>query len=82
MQNLAAKIFTVIASWDPEAKVWCGVCDDAPLAVDSPTLDELMVRATAMMLDVLPDNHPGIDPHSVVMQMLVARDALDVPVAA
>lgn len=79
---MAAKIFTVIAPWDPEAKVWCGVCDDDPLAVDYSTVDELMVKAMAMMLDVLPDDHPGIAPHSVVIQMLVAREALDVPVAA
>ncbi len=79
---MVAKIFTVIASWDREAEVWWGVCDDAPLAVDSPTLDDLMVKATAMVLDVLPDNHPGIDPRAIVIQMLVARDAMDVPAAA
>jgi hypothetical protein len=79
---MAVKIFTVIAFWDPEVNFWCGVCDDAPLAVDSPTLDELMVKAPALALDVQPDNRPGIDPRSVVMQMLIARDALDVPVAA
>jgi len=35
-----------------------------------------------MILDVLPDNHPGIDPRNVVIRGLVARDALDMPVAA
>ena len=58
-------IFTITATWDSEANVWSGHCDDIPAAADAPTLDELMDRIGAMAIDLLPDNHPGVDPSSV-----------------
>ena len=61
-------IFTVLAAWDEEASVWTGHCDDIPAATEAPTLDELMAKISAMALDVLPDNHPGIDPDSVFVR--------------
>ena len=73
-------IFTVVANWDAEAQVWSGHCDDIPAAADAPTLDELMDRIGAMTRDVLPDNHPGVDPSSVYLQLTALRDI--VPVAA
>jgi hypothetical protein len=39
--------------------------DDIPAAADAPTLDELLAKISAMTLDLLPDNHPGVDPASV-----------------
>jgi hypothetical protein len=68
-------IFTVTASWDDEALVWTGHCDDIPAAADAPTLDELMAKISAMALDVLPDNHPGVDPASVFVQITALREA-------
>jgi hypothetical protein len=68
-------IFTVTASWDDEASVWSGHCDDIPAAADAPTLDELMAKISAMALDVLPDNHPGVDPASVFVQITALREA-------
>src|SRR4030081_2602289 len=56
------KIFTISASWDSEAAVWSGHCDDIPAAADAPTLDELLAKISAMALDLLPDNHPGSIP--------------------
>ena len=61
-------IFTISAKWDADASVWSGHCDDIPAAADAPTLDELMAKISAMVLDLLPDNHPGIDPASVFVQ--------------
>ena len=68
-------IFTVSASWDEEASVWTGHCDDIPAAADAPTLDELLAKLSAMTLDLLPDNHPGVDPASVYLHITALREA-------
>jgi hypothetical protein len=68
-------IFTVSAAWDDEASVWTGHCDDIPAAADAPTLDELLAKISAMALDLLPDNHPDIDPASVFVQITAMREA-------
>ena len=67
-------IFSVTASWDEEASVWSGYCDAIPAAADAPTLDEFLERISAMALDLLPDNHPGVDPASVFVQLSVLRE--------
>ena len=67
-------IFTVAAAWDEEASLWTGHCDDIPAAAEAPTLDELMAKISAMALDLLPDNHPGVDPGSILPpQIVIAR---------
>jgi hypothetical protein len=68
-------IFTITADWDEEASVWAGHCDDIPAAADAPTLDELLAKISAMALDLLPDNHPGIDPASLFLQITALREA-------
>jgi len=68
-------IFTVSAAWDVEAALWTGHCDDIPAAAEAPTLDELIAKISAMALDVLPDNHPGVDPDSVFVQITALREA-------
>ena len=68
-------IFTVSAVWDEEASVWSGHCDDIPAAADAATLDELLAKISAMALDLLPDNHPGVDPSSVFVQITALREA-------
>ena len=68
-------IFTVTASWDGEASVWSGYCDAIPAAADAPTLDELLVKMSAMALDLLPDNHPDADPASLYLQITALREA-------
>jgi hypothetical protein len=68
-------IFTISAVWDADASVWSGHCDDIPAAADAPTLDELMAKISAMALDLLPDNHPGVDPASVFVQITALREA-------
>lgn len=66
-------IFTISAIWDEEASVWSGHCDDIP--ADAPTLDELLAKISAMALDLLPDNHPELDPASVFLQITALREA-------
>lgn len=68
-------IFTISATWDAEASVWSGHCDDIPAAADAPTLDELLDKISAMTLDLLPDNHPGVDPASLFLQITALREA-------
>jgi hypothetical protein len=63
------EIFTISAAWDDEASVWSGHCDDIPAAADAATLDELLSKISAMTLDLLPDNHPGVDPASLFLQI-------------
>ena len=74
-------IFTVTAVWDAEASVWSGHCDDIPAAADAPTLDELLARISAMALDLLPDNHPEVDPSAVFVQITALREAEPAAVA-
>ena len=62
-------IFTISAVWDEEASVWSGHCDDIPAAADAPTLDQLLEKISAMALDLLPDNHPDVDPQSMMLQI-------------
>ena len=68
-------IFTISAAWDDEAAVWVGHCDDIPAAADAPTLDALLDKISSMALDLLPDNHPGVDPASLFLQITALREA-------
>ena len=68
-------IFTISAVWDDQAAVWSGHCDEIPAAADAPTLDELLAKMTAMTLDLLPDNHPDVDPATVFLQITALREA-------
>jgi hypothetical protein len=68
-------IFTISAVWDADASVWSGHCDDIPAAADAPTLDGLLEKISVMALDLLPDNHPEIDPTSLFLQITALREA-------
>jgi hypothetical protein len=68
-------IFTVSATWDAEASVWSGHCDDIPAAADAPSLDQLLDKIASMALDLLPDNHPGLAPDSLFLQITALREA-------
>jgi len=68
-------IFTISAAWDEEASVWTGHCDEIPAAADAPTLDELLAKISAMALDLLPDNHPHVDPAALFLQITALREA-------
>ncbi len=67
-------IFNISAAWDYEALVWSGHCDDIPAAADAPTLDGLLAKMSSMALDLLPDNHPGVEPASVYLQINALRE--------
>jgi Domain of unknown function (DUF1902) len=69
-------IFTISAVWDKEASVWAGHCDAIPAAAASPSLDGVLDKIKAMALDVLPDNHPGVSPDNVYIQITAMREAV------
>jgi hypothetical protein len=69
MPTIRPTIFTVSALWDDEAGVWMGSCDAIPASAEGTTLDELLARMSAMTVDVLPDNHPDLDPAGVFLQI-------------
>ncbi len=68
-------VFAISAMWDEEAAVWSGSCDALPAAADAPTLDELLDKISAMALDLLPDNYPGLAPSNVFFQISTLREA-------
>ena len=68
-------IFTISATWDQEASVWSGHCDDIPVAATAPTLDGLLEKISAMALDLLPDNYPEVAPEPVFLQIIALREA-------
>jgi hypothetical protein len=68
-------IFAISAMWDAGASVWTGHCDEIPAAADAATLDELFAKISAIALDLLPDNHPDVDPASVFLQLTALREA-------
>jgi hypothetical protein len=40
----------------------------------APTLDELLAKILALALDLLPDNHPDVDPASLYLQITALRE--------
>jgi Domain of unknown function (DUF1902) len=70
-----ALIFSISAAWDQEAVVWRGHCDDILDAADAPTLHGLLAKIFIMALDLLPDNHTGVEPGSVYLQHNGLREA-------
>lgn len=47
-----------------------GIATTSPL----PLAHGLLAKISAMALDLLPDNHPGVDPESLVLQITVLRE--------
>jgi len=60
-------IFAVATAWNSEASVWPGHCDDIPGAADAAAPDELLTKISSMARDLLPDNHPSVDPANVYL---------------
>ena len=48
--------YTVSVNWDEEAGVWCAVCDDIPLALESNSFDALIERVKVAALEILEMN--------------------------
>jgi len=39
--------------WDADAKVWCAICDDIPLALESGSFDALIERVKIAAPEIL-----------------------------
>ena len=45
--------YDVDVRWDDEAGVWCAVCDDIPLAMESNSFDALLERVKTAAHEIL-----------------------------
>ena len=47
------KEYTINLFWDDEASVWCAICDEIPLSLESGSLDLLIERVRIVAPDIL-----------------------------
>ena len=45
--------YNIDVNWDEEAGVWCAVCDDIPLALESNSFDALIVKVKIAAYETL-----------------------------
>jgi len=48
--------YNIEVNWDDEAGVWCAVCDDIPLAMESNSFDALIARVKIAAPEILEMN--------------------------
>jgi hypothetical protein len=48
--------YTIVITWDSEAAVWCAVCDDIPIALESGSFDILVERVKSAAPELLEMN--------------------------
>ena len=48
--------YNIDVNWDAEAGVWCAICDDIPLAMESNSFDALIARVKIAALEILEMN--------------------------
>jgi hypothetical protein len=67
--------YTILLTWDDEARVWVAVNDDIPIALNSASLDELIERvrlAAPEMLEMNGKPYKGIPLHFKADRIVVA----------
>ena len=67
--------FTIAAAWDDEAEAWTGHCETSQPLLTRRHATSCWQKISATALDLLPDNHPGVDPESVYLQLTALREA-------
>ncbi len=45
--------YDIAVNWDGEAGVWCAVCDEIPLALESNSFDALVVKVKQVAREIL-----------------------------
>jgi len=45
--------YEIEVTWDSEAGVWCAICDEIPLAMESNSFDALIVKAKIAAMEIL-----------------------------
>ena len=53
--------YDVNVNWDEEAGVWCAVCDNIPLALESNSFDALIERVKIAAFEILELNGKAND---------------------
>ena len=48
--------YIIDIKWDDEAGVWCAICDDIPLALESNSFDALIEKVKTVAYEVLEMN--------------------------
>ena len=48
--------YNIDVSWDETAGVWCAVCDDIPLALESNSFDALIEKVKTVAYEILEIN--------------------------
>ena len=64
--------YTIAMTWDSDAAVWCAVCDDIPIALESSSFDALVERVKAATPELLEMN--GADPDCVLHFVAERKD--------
>ncbi len=49
--------YDIAVQWDDEAGVWCAICDEIPLALESNSLDALILKVKVAAQEVLELNN-------------------------
>jgi hypothetical protein len=66
--------YIITMTWDNEASVWCAVCDDIPIALESGSFDALVERVKVAAPEMLQMN--GADPKCTLKFMAERRDGV------
>ena len=53
--------YTININWDEPAGVWCAVCDDIPLALESNSFDALIDKVKIVAYEILEINQKLTD---------------------
>ena len=67
-------IFMISCVWDDDFEFGAGTATTFRRLPTRARLDELLAKISAMALDLLPDNHPGVDPSSLFLEVTALRD--------
>ena len=45
--------YNIDVNWDDEAGVWCAICDEIPIALESHSFDALVERVKVVAIEIL-----------------------------
>ena len=66
--------YVINMTWDNEVKVWCAVCDEVPLALESGSFDALVERVKVAVPELLTMN--GADSECILRFIAERRDSV------
>ena len=65
-------MYNIDVNWDEAAGVWCAVCDDIPLALESNSFDALIEKVKTVAYEVLELNEKRTDNLKLCAPMCVS----------